>query len=113
MVEHKEEKKVIGACAFNAIIHTHDHAFLGYALSEKYWSKGYTTEATNELVSFGFKELKLHRVTALISPENIGSIKVVEKIGMKYEFTQKEIWKKRGTYNNMNVYYILDRDFKK
>src|SRR5690606_5789365 len=46
------------------------------------WGKGYATEVLNDLIDFCFKELRLRRVEAGCAVENVGSIKVLEKVGM-------------------------------
>ena len=49
------------------------------------WNKGLTTEATRTVRDHAFRDLKLARVISLISPENIPSRRVAEKVGMTFE----------------------------
>jgi len=58
---------------------------LGYLLNRKYWNQGYITEATRKVIAFGFEQLGLHRIIASCDPANIGSYRVMEKIGMQRE----------------------------
>ncbi|MFJ7734266.1 GNAT family N-acetyltransferase [Lysinibacillus sp. NPDC097231] len=51
------EQKLIGTIDFVSINETHKFAEIGYVLSEAYWNKGITTEASRKLIDFGFNEL--------------------------------------------------------
>lgn len=57
---------------------------LGYRLIQNFWSKGYATEAGKCCLNYGFKELKLNRIIAKAMPENVASIKVMQKLGMTF-----------------------------
>ncbi|MFT3682538.1 MAG: GNAT family N-acetyltransferase [Ferruginibacter sp.] len=57
---------------------------LGYRFAVKYWGKGYATEAAQAVLDHALNVLKLETVTGRAHIENAGSLKVLEKIGMKY-----------------------------
>ena len=63
----------------------HSLAEIAYALSREYWGKGLVTEAVKEVVKHGFEKMNLNRIYARCFVENIGSQKVLEKVGMKFE----------------------------
>lgn len=54
-----------------------------YILKEKYWGKGYATEGIDSCISYIFNNLNSDKIIAQVIPENISSIKVLERIGMK------------------------------
>lgn len=56
-----------------------------YRFRESAWGKGYGTELAEGLVHYGVHMLKLDNLTATITPDNIGSKKIAEKIGMKFD----------------------------
>lgn len=58
---------------------------LGYYLDQTQNGKGYATEAVRLAVNYVFIELKLHRIEAKVMPNNIGSIRVLEKLGFQKE----------------------------
>jgi RimJ/RimL family protein N-acetyltransferase len=58
---------------------------LGYAIAAKDWDRGYATDAARTLVTYAFKELGLHRVTAAIGPDNATSIAVVQRLRFMHE----------------------------
>ncbi len=67
----------------------HNHAEIGYWLGVPYWGKGYATEASAELLRYGFEDLKLHRIYASHFAHNPASGDILRKIGMKYEGRQR------------------------
>ncbi len=60
---------------------------IGYEISDNYTNKGYITEAIKKVVDYGFSEMGLKRIQAQIIPENVASIRAVEKCGFKNEGT--------------------------
>ena len=58
---------------------------MGYAIGENYWNQGYTTEAVQALIRFGFEELGLHLISAYCYPFNERSKRVLKKCGFEYE----------------------------
>jgi RimJ/RimL family protein N-acetyltransferase len=79
----KETNAMIGGCWIEPS--DGDQAMLGWCLHRDYWNKGYCTELGKALLKFGFEELNLRRIFAFCHVENIGSYKVMEKIGMRRE----------------------------
>jgi ribosomal-protein-alanine N-acetyltransferase len=79
-VVHKGSNKVIGGCGIH--ITSHQQGEIGYCFSHHFWGNGFATEAANALLRFGFRELALHRIYATCRPDNIGSAKVLKKVGM-------------------------------
>ena len=79
--ELKETGKMIGAC--NLAIS--DEAEIGWILHRDYWKQGYGTEMGKAILQFGFDELNLRRILAHCDDENVGSYRVMEKIGMRRE----------------------------
>jgi RimJ/RimL family protein N-acetyltransferase len=58
---------------------------LGWTLGRPYWGKGYATEGARRALDYAFKELDRKHVISLIHPENVGSIRVAERLGEKPE----------------------------
>lgn len=57
---------------------------LGFRFFRKYWNKGYATETAKACIEYGFNELQLTRIVGRAMEANIGSVKVLEKIGMQF-----------------------------
>ncbi len=57
---------------------------LGYRFLKTAWGKGYATEAAFACIKYGFEKLNLQRIIGRAMPDNIGSLRVLEKCGMTY-----------------------------
>jgi [ribosomal protein S5]-alanine N-acetyltransferase len=57
---------------------------LGYRLLKTAWGKGYATEAAQYTIIYGSRDLKIETITGTAHIDNIASIKVLEKTGMKF-----------------------------
>jgi RimJ/RimL family protein N-acetyltransferase len=60
-------------------------ADVGFAFLESHWSKGYASESAAAVLAYGRQRLGLRRIVAITDPDNLGSIAVVEKIGLVFE----------------------------
>lgn len=58
---------------------------LGYRFLPEYWGRGLATEASRASLQYGFDELGLQRIIGLVMPANAASIRVLTKVGMRYE----------------------------
>ena len=84
-------------------------AELGYWLAADAWGQGYATEATHELVTFGFRELSLARVYAQVLAGNTASMRVLEKLGAIVEGIKRQHLRKGHRLCDV-VFYGLLRD---
>jgi len=83
LVQLKESGESIGMCGLIKR-ETLDDVDIGYAFLPKFWSKGYAVEAALTVKEQG-RSLGLKRLVAIVDPANQGSIRVLEKLGMKFE----------------------------
>jgi RimJ/RimL family protein N-acetyltransferase len=86
-VEKKDGANTIGYCG---LFHIPDvcgqpEVEIGYRLARDYWGQGYAMEAVLAVRDYGFKTLAIPRLIAMIDPQNVASIRVAEKVGMRYE----------------------------
>lgn len=58
---------------------------VGYRFAKAHWGRGYASEAAAASVRYGFQELQLPRIVAVVDPLNTASCRVIEKIGLKYQ----------------------------
>lgn len=89
-----------------------NRAELGYWIAEKYWNRGYATEALKAIIKFGFIKLKLNKIFATHLEENLGSGRVMIKNGMIKEGELKEHTKKGESYKNLIQYRLTYKEFK-
>jgi len=57
---------------------------LGYRLHKNYWNKGYATEVSKAVCDWAFDRFPIDRIVAFTNPDNIGSQRVLEKVGFQY-----------------------------
>jgi len=107
----KAEAQLIGACSIVVANPQNREGFIGYILNKDHWNQGYITEAADEIIKFGIKELRLHRIYATCHPDNIGSYRVMEKIGMRREGLLREDKFVRGHWRDSLIYSILEHEF--
>jgi RimJ/RimL family protein N-acetyltransferase len=102
----KDEPALMGWCGLDFLDNTPE-VEVGYGLAKQYWGLGIATEAAEATLRYGFELPKLERIVAVAYPDNIGSIRVMEKLGMRYV--------KNGFYYGADlVYYeILCDDFQR
>lgn len=96
MVTLKETGTVIGACG--VYFKDNEAPFLGWVYDDVYWNKGYGTEVGRALLSFVFNKLNVPRIEATCHASNIGSKRIMEKIGMRYAGERSEHNKKLGNH---------------
>ncbi|MBA3715650.1 MAG: GNAT family N-acetyltransferase [Pyrinomonadaceae bacterium] len=82
-VEHKETGKMLGYCGLRHIDDAPD-VDLGYCLARECWGRGYATEGARASLRYGFEELQLEQIYGVIAPDNTASLRVLEKLGMRY-----------------------------
>lgn len=83
---HKDTSQFIGRCGL--IPWTIDQTLeveVAYLLAKPYWRQGLGTEAAQALVRYGFEQLHLSRLIALIDPEHQASIRTAQKAGFAFE----------------------------
>jgi ribosomal-protein-alanine N-acetyltransferase len=62
-----------------------DDVDIGFALLERYWAKGYGHESAAAVMQQGRHEHGLRRIVAITAPHNVGSIRILEKVGLRFE----------------------------
>ena len=82
-VVETESDQLIGACDLSLI--ERNVADLGYMLAQEHWGKGYATEIALRLLEAAFLGLRAERVISTVDVNNQASIRVLEKIGMRWE----------------------------
>nr|BBH86665.1 alanine acetyltransferase [Thermosporothrix sp. COM3] len=107
----KNDDTLIGICGFHHFRAEHRVAETGYELAQAHWRKGIMFEAMTAILSFGFTELNLHRVEAIIDIENIASKTLLEKLGFTYEGTLRERYDQEGELLDETYYGLLKREW--
>ncbi|MBI4152108.1 GNAT family N-acetyltransferase [Candidatus Woesearchaeota archaeon] len=112
-IELKDSKEIIGMISLTNINKKNKNAEVGYWLGKEYWRKGMMTEALCLILSLGFRQLHLVKVSAKVMHPNIASAKFLESSGFKFEGTlRKNEFRNRKWYDELR-YSILRSEFRK
>ena len=84
LVKLKETGESIGMCGLIKR-DTLEDVDIGYAFFPRFWSKGYAVEAAQAVKEYAKNVIGLKRLVAIVDPENEGSIRILEKIGLEFE----------------------------
>ena len=80
----KSTGRVIGVTGLRPEPEYGGYAF-GYRILPEYWGQGFATEAATTLLQYGYHQLKLPHIVATVFPQNVASVRVLEKIGLVFE----------------------------
>lgn len=101
----------MGECGFHSLNKKHRRAELFYSLrNDSYKQKGFMSEALELVLAFGFNELGLHRIEALVADWNIPSVKLLKKYGFVKEGTMREDYCVNGRNEDSDCYSLLKTD---
>ncbi len=108
-VRLKGNPKLLGIMGFYRMQPENYRAEIGYMLSPDFHGKGIIPEAVKELIKYGFGDLKLHSIEAVIDPENYASEKVLQKCGFVKEahLREAEFWE--GKFLDKVIYSLLEK----
>lgn len=112
VIEDKATRRLMGAVAFR-VFRDANSCGLGYWIGAPYWNKGFMTEACARIVRYAFEELELAKVTVTARPDNIRSIRVQEKLGLRYVGERVEDAPARGAPMKMAVRELERQEWRK
>lgn len=111
-VVFKEDDKMIGAGELAVKDIANRAGEIGYIINPAYWGKGIATEVAEALTEFGFNEKQLHRIYATCDPRNIGSQKVLGKIGMVKEGRIRDDLRMKDGWRDSLLYSLLEHEWR-
>ena len=109
----KSTGKFIGLLGFALGKAKYKRGEVWYKIKPTHWNKGLATEVLAAVIDFGFDTLQLHRIQAGCAVDNIGSIKVLEKVGMTREGRGRQILPLKTGWSDNFEYSILETDVRK
>ena len=102
-VHTKPELEFIGWCGLKARPERKE-IDLGYRFMKTAWGKGYATEAAYACLNYGFEKLTIQRIIGRAMPQNIASIRVLEKCGMQFICEEEVDGHPAKTYEAINPF---------
>ncbi len=84
LVEEKTSSEPIGICGLVKRDGLED-VDVGFSIRRKFWRNGFAYEAAAAVLDYGKSALKLPRIVAITAPDNASSMKLLEKLGLRFE----------------------------
>jgi [ribosomal protein S5]-alanine N-acetyltransferase len=103
-VEEMASGRVIGACDLSLI--ERDVVDLGYMLAAPEWGNGFATEIALALIDAAFYDLRAERVISTVDVNNKASIRVLEKIGMRWEAVFRKHRRAKNRWWDCHLYVL-------
>ncbi len=82
---HKATGRLIGFTGLKRLEDFGSEVDLGYRFFPEFWGQGFATESGLPCIRYGFEVLGLDRIIGLVLPDNVASIRVLQKCGMTFE----------------------------
>jgi RimJ/RimL family protein N-acetyltransferase len=110
-IELIETGEMIGDCYLMVKEGDSHQAEIGVTLSPRYQRRGLASEAVTCVLDYVFGELSLHRAVAITDCENVASVALLERLGMRREgHFMQNVWFK-GKWADEYVYAILQDEW--
>ncbi|MEK3886696.1 GNAT family N-acetyltransferase [Bacillus sp. FSL K6-3431] len=107
----KENERMIGTGELIIKDTINRSGVIAYIVNPDYWGKGIATEVAKLLIEIGFKEFHFHRIYATCDSRNIGSSRVLEKVGMTNEGKMREDLLLKDGWRDSLLYSILEHEY--
>jgi RimJ/RimL family protein N-acetyltransferase len=104
--------RLVGEVMLRLTSERHRQGEIGWSLHPDAQGHGYATEAARELLRIGFEDLGLHRIAADADPRNTGSIRIMERLGMRHEALYREAFYLKGEWVDEIHYAILEDEWR-
>ena len=110
-IAKRQDNSIIGHCGFFDIDKANCCAEISYCLKSGLWGQGIMTEALDAMLKFGFEDYGLNRIVAKVMKDNVGSVKVLQKLGFVHEGILRESLYKNGKYHDLMIFSILKNEY--
>lgn len=104
--------RVVGELMLRVSSARHAQGEIGWSLHPDAQGHGYATEAAQEGLRLAFEELGLHRVAADADPRNTGSLRIMERLGMRREADYVDVFYLKGEWVGETHYAILEDEWR-
>jgi len=113
VIIEKETQRIVGDIGIHFLDSENKQVEIGCTLNKYFQNQGYATESIKRIIDYLFKELNKHRIIASIDPENMNSIRLVERIGFRKEAHFVESLFLNGKWVDDLIYALIEKDWEK
>ncbi|MFD2167576.1 GNAT family N-acetyltransferase [Thalassotalea euphylliae] len=114
-IRFKDTGELIGTCGFNGWNTAMKSSPIGYDLMSQYWGKGLVTEVLHPILALAFEGAlpcgELNRIQADTIPGNVGSEKVLLKLGFKEEGLRRQAGYWKDAFHDLKCFGLIKSDF--
>lgn len=110
-ITEKDHQELIGTCGFHNWAQRDFRTDIGYDLLPAYWGQGLMREALSKVIQYAFDDTALHRLQAMVHPENVRSQALLERLGFTREGMLREWRFYRGQFWDEVCYSLLDEEW--
>jgi ribosomal-protein-alanine N-acetyltransferase len=102
-------EELIGTVCFqNLLKEPYYSCSLGYKFSKKYLNQGYAMESIQKCIEIIFSEFHMHRIDAYIMPDNIASLKLINRLSFQFEGACHSFAKINGYWTDHMRYALIN-----
>lgn len=109
-IVNKNEDRLIGDIGIH-FLEDNAQIEIGYTLAPSHQGQGYAIEAVTAVINYLFSDLKKHRITASVDPNNRSSIRLLEKLGMRKEGHFIKSYRMGDMWVDDCIYAILEEEW--
>jgi ribosomal-protein-alanine N-acetyltransferase len=111
-ITFRGEDRLIGSCSLHHVDAGSHRAETGYELHHTFWSKGIMTEAMSAILTYGFTDLELHRIEAIIDIANDRSKILLLKLGFTYEGNLRQRYFFRDRFEDEHYFGLIKAEWR-
>ena len=108
------EDTIIGDAGFWRFVKVRCRGEVGAKLARPYWKRSFTSQALERVIQYAFEEMNLHSAEGNAEPENLASIRMIEKIGFIKEglLHEHSYNAEKGRFVDTYIYSLLKSRFR-
>jgi RimJ/RimL family protein N-acetyltransferase len=106
-----QEGQPVGVGELKLRSRSHRRGEIAYGVHPDLWGRGLATAIGRELLAVGFGQLGLHRIYGTCDPRNLGSARVLRKLGITYEGRLRHTLLLRDGWRDSDMFSILDEEW--
>jgi ribosomal-protein-alanine N-acetyltransferase len=110
LVASKDNNECVGFVGLFPLTYDTAENELFYGLFEEHYGKGYATEIGKAIIQYGFNNMKINKIVATVNKDNEVSKRVLDKLGMCFEYEIQDEEARNSSYDGELMYSIKRTD---
>jgi RimJ/RimL family protein N-acetyltransferase len=112
-VVDRSSGELIGGCGLHSRREASREYETGYCLRRDWWARGVGSETLAALLDYGFRNLRAHRIYAQVSPGNIASVRILERLRFRLEGHLRRDEFVREEWHDTLIYALLEEEWQR